>query len=254
MNMTSRTVITACLALACSPFAHRLMAQDTAATPNSDLAQCVKWLTATVSEKIALDPTAVCSGVKKGDLGEWITEFGCGPKPEALNSTPRYCATWGEIRPSRVWAVGYSSSTKYGSDLLDETSNIDTDPQHAGATFYSTMPMLMENLSMPAGMYKLIPVKAPDGWKLKVVKQDSEAADTAQRWQSLGIVDMKAREQAENLERRYLSISTDRRALGCPGPNSRLDLQELHFTYESTDVYVCVHPGLVGQDQQASFK
>lgn len=44
---------------------------------------------------------------------------------------------------------------------------------------------------MPAGMYKLIPSKSPDGWSLAVAKQDGEWDDAKPTQQYLGSVQMK---------------------------------------------------------------
>jgi hypothetical protein len=251
--MLTRTVLTLSLAVVGSVAPPSLIAQDATVAPNSDLAKCVRWMKATVSEKIKVDPTDFCSGVQTGELGGWATVFDCGHSPEPLTSTvPKYCASRGDISPGHAWAVGYSSSTKYGSDLLDETSSAATDSQHAGATFYSTIPTRMENLRMPAGMYKLVPVKSPDGWKLKVAKQDGDSTDGADTVRSLGILDMKVGNHESSSGKTSLSLSMDPRALGCSGPSPHFDRQELHFTYGSTDVYVCLQPDQVAQDQQAS--
>jgi hypothetical protein len=160
--------------------------------------------------------------------------------------------SYGEIRPGRAWAAGFSSSTKYGSDLLDGTSGAANDSQQAAATFYSTTPMRMENLRMPAGMYKLVPIKSPDGWKLTVAKQDGDSTDAAHTLQYLGSVDMKAAPRDSSSETTYLAISMEPRAEGCSGPSPQRDLQELHFRYGITDLFVCFRPDQVGQNQEAS--
>jgi hypothetical protein len=111
----------------------------------------------------------------------------------------------------------------------------------------------MGSIKMPAGMYKLIPSKSPDGWSLAVAKQDGEWNDAKPTQQYLGSVQMKGSASDNTTGRHNLVISTRRWAEGCPGPSPDLDVRELHFMYGSTDLFVCIRPDQVSQNQEANI-
>ena len=119
-----------------------------------------------------------------------------------------------------AWAAGFSSATRDGSDLLGGTPDAAKDAQQAAATFYSRTAVWMGSLRVPAGMYRLIPSKSPDGWSLAVARQDGEWNDAKTAQQYLGSVAMK-RSASDNPTGQYLTIATRRWAEGCPGPSPR---------------------------------
>jgi hypothetical protein len=201
----------------------------------------------------AFDPTDFCSGIWDGHTGGWDSIFKCGQPTQQLNGTaPRYCASSGQISASETWAAGFSSATRYGSDLLGKTSDAAKDSQQAAATFYSRTAVWMGSIKMPAGMYKLIPSKSPDGWRLAVAKQDGEWNDAKPSQQYLGSVQMKG-SASDNSTGDNLAISTRRWAEGCPGPSPDHNVRELHFEYGKTDLFVCVRPDQVPQSQEANL-
>ena len=79
------------------------------------------------------------------------------------------------------------------------------DSQHAAVTFYSTNSVWMGSLRLPAGMYKLIPSKSPDGWRLAVAKQDGESNDARRTQQYLGSVELEKRGVLTTLQGRAIS-------------------------------------------------
>jgi hypothetical protein len=181
MKLRPVTVLSLCLAFVSSGAFSSLSAQDASVPSRSEVYQCMKWLKATVpylrtpndGDLRKLDPAHFCAGIQEGGLGGWGAVFRCGQSAEQFSGTPlRYCTSFGEVNAGDAWAAGFSSTTKDGSDLLDGTSDIVKDSQHAAVTFYSTSSVWMESLRLPAGIYKLIPSKSPDGWGLAVAKQD----------------------------------------------------------------------------------
>jgi hypothetical protein len=249
MKLGSVTVLTLSLIFAFSSLA----AQDASVASASDVNQCVKWMKATVSARVP-DPTEFCSGIWDGHLGGWDSVFKCGKLTQQFTGTaPRYCTSSGQIGAGEAWAAGFSSATRDGSDLLGGTSDAAKDLQQGAATFYTTTAMWMGNLRLPAGMYKLIPSKSPDGWSLAVAKQDGEWNDAKSTLQYLGIVQMKSSSSDSPTGTDNLGISTRRWAQECPGPSPDRSVRELHFSYGSTDLFVCIRPGEVPQRQEANL-
>ena len=123
--------------------------------------------------------------------------------------------------------------------------------QHAAVTFYSTNSVWMESLRLPAGMYKLIPSKSPDGWRLAVAKQDGEWNDARYKQQYLGSIELKRVASDTPPEKSNLAISLGPGAERCPTPSVRRDVKELHFTFGSTDLFVCFRPD---RGQEASHE
>jgi hypothetical protein len=263
MKLSSVTVLTLSLAFVSSGASSSLRAQEASATSISDeVAQCVKWMQATVpglrppndGDLRKLDPAHFCSGIEEGGLNGWGSVLlKCGKPAEQLSGmAPRYCTSSGEIYAGHAWAAGFRSTTKRGSDLLDGKSGAVSDSQHA-VTFYSASSVWMEDLRLPAGMYKLIPSKSPDGWKLAVAKQDGESSDAEHAQQYLGSLAMKAAPRDATSEQTNLGISVRRGGERCPGPSPRRDIGELHFIYGSTDLFVCLRPNQVLQRQEADI-
>jgi hypothetical protein len=253
MKLGSVTVLTLSLAFAGSGAFSSLAAQD-ALAPASDVNQCVKWMKATVSARVP-DPTEFCSGIWDGHLGGWDSVFKCGKPTQQLTGTaPKYCTSSGQISAGEAWAVGFSSATRDGSDLLGGTSDPAKDSQQAAATFYSRTAVWMGNLRLPAGMYKLIPSKSPGGWGLAVAKQDGEWNDAKSTQQYLGIAQMKgSSSDSPTTGTDNLGISTRRWAQGCPGPSPDHNVRELHFSYGSTDLFMCIRPDQVSQRQETNI-
>ncbi len=256
MKLSSVIVLTLSLAFEIFGASSSLRAQEASVPSSSEVEQCVKWMKATVpglrtlddADLRRVDPAHFCSGIQEGGLGGWGAVFQCGQPAEQLSGTaPRYCASYGEIDAGHAWTAGFSSRTKYGSDLLDRNSGAASDLQHA-VTFYSTNSVWMESLRLPAGMYKLIPSKSPEGWRLAVAKQDGESSDAKHSQQYLGSVEMKS-VASDYPPGTSLAISLGPGA-ECPGASARRDVRELHFTYESTDLFVCVR---TDQGQEAKM-
>jgi hypothetical protein len=96
-------------------------------------------------------------------------------------------------------------------------------------------------------MYKLIPSKSPDGWRLAVAKQDGEWNDAKYKQQYLGSIELKRVASDNPPEKSNLAISLGPGAEKCPTPATWRDVKELHFTYGSRDLFVCFRPDR-GQD------
>jgi hypothetical protein len=88
-------------------------------------------------------------------------------------------------------------------------------------------------------MYKLVPYKSPDGWRLAVARQDGEWNAAIHTEQYLGSVDLKRVASDNPPGKSNLAISLDPRAERCTSPSVRRDVKELHFAYGSTDLFVC---------------
>jgi hypothetical protein len=259
MKLGPVTILTLSLAFAGSGAFSSLRAQDASVPSSSEAYQCMKWMKATLpnlrtpndDDLRKLDPAHFCSGVQEGQLGGWGAVFKCGQSAEQFSGTPlRYCASSGEVGAGDAWAAGFSSTTKDGSDLLDGTSDAVNDSQHAAVTFYSTNSFWMEGLRLPAGMYKLVPSKSPDGWRLAVARQDGEWNAAIHTQQYLGSVDLKRVASDSPPGKSNLAISLGPGAERCTSPSVRRDVKELHFTYGSTDLFVCFRPD---QGQEANM-
>jgi hypothetical protein len=259
MKLGSVTILILSLAFAGSGAYCSLRAQDASVSSSNEANQCMKWMKATVpflrtpddGDLRRLDPAHFCSGIQEGGVGGWGAVFKCGQSVEQFSGTPvRYCASFGEVNAGNAWAAGFSSRTKDGSDLLDGTSDALKDSQHAAVTFYSTNSVWMESLRLPAGMYKLIPSKSPDGWRLAVAKQDGEWNDARNSQQYLGSVELKSVASDIPPGKSNLGISLGDGVARCPGPSVWRAVKELHFTYGNTDLFVCFRPD---QRQEANI-
>jgi hypothetical protein len=256
MKLGSVTTVTLFLTFVRAGALHSLRAQDASSPSSDDVYQCMKWIKATVpnlrtpndDDLRKLDPAHFCAGIQEGTLGGWGAVFKCGQSAE---QPLRYCASFGEVNAGDAWAAGFSSTTKDGSDLLDENSDTVKGSQHAAVTFYSTYSVWMGSLRLPAGMYKLIPSKSPDGWRLAVAKQDGEWNDARHTQQFLGSVELKKVAPDNPPEKSNLGISLGPGLERCLSPSVRRDIKELHFTYGSTDLFVCFRPN---QGQEATMR
>lgn len=257
------TVMTLSLVLVGSGAFSGLRAQDAAVTPGTDTQRCVNWMKATVpvADLRGPDPADFCSGIQNGNLGAWIATSKCGASPALLTGTaPKYCASWGEISAHEAWAAGFSSTTKDGRELLEGASDSAKDTQRNAVTFYSRTAVWMGSLRVPAGMYKLIPSKSPDGWSLAVARLDGEWNDAKAPQQYLGTVEMKDLASGnpmgkDHLEmgKDYLEIWAGNFATGCEGRPTDFNGRELHFILGSTDLLLCIRPEQLPQSQEANM-
>jgi hypothetical protein len=250
MNMGSVTVMTLSLLFAGSS----LRAQGPTAAPDTETQRCVNWMKATVPGISTLDPSDFCAGIKKdGSPDGWWSIWKCGqPTQQLPGATPRYCTSSGQFFRGEAWAAGFSSTTRDGRDFFDGDSDGAKDQHLIAATFYSRTPLWMENLLVPAGIYKLIASKSPDGWSLAVAKLDGEWNDAKPSLQYLGSLLMKG-SASDNPTADNLGISTKPWAEGCPGPSSDFSVRELHFQDGSWDLFVCIRPDQVPQSQEAKM-
>jgi hypothetical protein len=204
----------------------------------------VQWMKATVPGISTLDPSDFCSGVKRGSTGGWYSIWKCGQSAKQLTGTlPRYCTSPGQLTAHEAWAAGFSATTTDGRELLDGTSDATKELHRSVATFYSRTPVWMGSLRVSAGMYELMPIKSSDGWKLAVAKQ---------RGEYLGTVEMKAAASGDPMGKN-LVISTKHWGEGCPGPSPDFNVRELHFSYGSTDLFVCFRPDQVPLSQEENI-
>jgi hypothetical protein len=248
------TVLTLSLAFVESGAFSSLRAQDAAVASASEVHQCVEWMKATVSAS-APDPTEFCSGIWDGNLDRWHSVYHeCRqPNQQLTGAAPRYCASSGQVSAREAWAVGFSSTTRDGHDLLGGLSDFANNSQKAAATFYSRTAVWMENLRVPAGMYKLVPSRSAGGWSLAVAKLDGEWNDGRPQQQYLGSVQMRGSASENATGKSIVGISTRSWAEGCPGPSRNHDIRELHFFYGTTNLFVCVRPDQVWQNQETNM-
>jgi hypothetical protein len=244
--MRLRSVTAVALSLAFASYGSlTLRAQEASVASGTEIDSCVRWMKATVSEGATrtLDPTDFCSGIKRGNTDGWYSMWKCGHLAEPPNgATPRYCTSSGQLTAREAWAAGFSTATTDGRELLDQTSDTAKDLHRSAATFYSRTPVWMGTLRLPAGMYELMPVKSPDGWKLDVAKQHGEY---------LGSVEMETA-ASNDPAGKNLVISTKHWGEGCPGPSPDFNVRELHFSYGSTNLFVCLRPDQVSQEENIS--
>lgn len=246
MTLRSVTVLALSFAFA-SCGSLTLRAQDASVASRTAIDSCVQWMKATVSAGVAgpLDPTEFCSGIKRGNICGWYSIWKCGHPTGSLNdATPGYCTSSGQLTAHEAWAAGFSTATTPdGHELLEETSDIAKDLHRSAATFYSRTPVWMETLRLPAGMYELMPTSTQAGWKLAVAKQHGEY---------LGSVEMKTA-ASDDPAGKNLVISTKYGSDACPGPSPDSNVRELHFSYGSTDLFVCLRPDQVPLSQEENI-
>jgi hypothetical protein len=257
VKLYSLTILTLALTFAGSGAS----AQDASVNPDTETQRCVNWIKATVpdlrtpddADLRKLDPVDFCSGVQSGSIGGWYSIFNCGASPVAIaGSAPGYCTSSGQITAHEAWGAGFSSATRDGSDFLAGASGSAQDSQRSAATFFTASAVWMENLRVPAGMYKLMPSKSPDGWSLAIAKQ-GEWSDTTLRPQYLGSVLMKGSESDGPAGKHNLAIWTGVWAERCGGHLPNFDVRELHFKYGSSDLFVCIRPEQVPQTPKATM-
>ncbi len=169
----------------------------------------MKWIKATIpylrtpndDDLRKLDPAHFCAGIRRGTLGGWGAVFKCGQSAE---HPLRYCASFGGVNAGDAWAARLSPQQRMEATFFDQNSDAVKGSQHAAVTFYSTYSVWMGSLRLPAGMYKLIPSKSPDGWRLAIAKQDGEWNDARHTRAFLGSVELK-KVAPETLRRRAIS-------------------------------------------------
>jgi hypothetical protein len=237
MRLAFPPLLSFALALVSCGSISTVRAQEASVASKTEIARCVRWMKETVQIKPggALDPAEFCAGVQRNGLGGWYSIFKCGQ----LTKTPvRYCASSGQIGPGEAWAAGFRSTTTDGHELLDEASEATKDSHPVAATFYSRTGLSLGSLRLAPGMYDLMPSKSPEGWKLEVAKWSD--MPTPQNY--LGSVEMRG-VGSDNLGKKSnLGISTRPWADGCSDLSPDRSLRELHFTYGSTDLFVCIRP------------
>jgi hypothetical protein len=254
MKIRSVIPLTLCLAFAGSGSLFNLHAQDAAAASTAATDRCVHWMKTTVPGVFDLEPTDFCSGrYKYPGPGGWWSLHDCGqPSDQVAGAAPKYCASSGQISKSEAWAVGFSSKTIDGRELLDGNADTTGHPGAIAATFYSRTPVWIGNLRLLAGMYDLTPAKSEDGWELFVSRQEGESVAGAK--QSVGKIVMNAVEPNSNATgRASLAITTSAWAERCPGPALDWSLRELHFIYGNTDLFVCVRPDQILKNQEENL-
>jgi hypothetical protein len=245
MRLHSVTAVTLSLTFA-SYGGLTLRAQDASVAPSTAIDSCVRWMKAMVSEGTTrtLDPADFCSGVKRGNIGGWYSMWKCGhPEAQLNGATPRYCTSSGQLTAYEAWAAGFSTaSTPDGHELLEETSDTAKHLHRRAATFYSRTPVWMGTLRLPAGMHELTPAQSPDGWKLDVATEHGDY---------LGSVEMKTA-SSDDPAGKNLVISTTPWSEGCTGPSPDFNVRELHFSYGSTNLFVCLRPDQVPASQEVN--
>ena len=185
----------------------------------------------------------IAYGGKTLPAGGWYSMRKCGhPAEQLTGATPRYCTSSGRLTAHEASAAGFSTATTDGHELLDQTSDTAKDLHRSAATFYSRTPVWMGTLSLPAGMYELMPAQSPDGWKLDVATEHGD---------SLGSVKMETA-ASNDPAGKNLVISTKPWGDGCPDPSPDFNVRELHFSYGSTDLFVCLRPDQVPQEVNVS--
>jgi Protein of unknown function (DUF2911) len=262
MKIWHVTVMALSLGFAASGTFSALRAQQAAAAPDPQTQRCVNWIKATVpvAELRGLDPADFCSGVQTGNFGAWSSVFHCGVSSAPTGTSPKYCASWGEIREHETWAAGFSSTTKDGHELFDESSDSSKNAQRNAVTFYSRTPVWMGSLRVPAGMYKLTPSRSPDGWSLAVARLEGEWNDAKAPQQNLGTVEMKNSDNPTltdslyfELGKDYLEIWAGNFAAGCGKRPTDFNGRELHFILGSTDLLVCIRPEHSPESQRSNI-
>jgi hypothetical protein len=211
--------------------------------------RCVSWVKS-VRPSNGIDPADFCSGVIQHNVNGWYSIRKCGTQQDvASKPAADYCASSGLILQGEAWAAGFSSDTADGSDLL----NGGADANRGHAVFYSRTGFTLGNLTLPAGMYLLLPKNSPTGWTLKVTEQ-GEGADKGQRnLQEFGTIAMKlANPSDRTVPSKNLAVSAQPWSDQCPGPSKDFHVRELHFIYGETNLFVCVRPEQVPAVDSAS--
>jgi hypothetical protein len=241
MRLLSSPVLALSLAFAGCGCISTLRAQEASVASKAEIDSCVKWMKATVPNVHSLDFVDFCSGVKKGSLSSWNSLVACGQATEQPAGTAaRYCTSSGQITEHEAWGAGFSSTTN-GRELLFGDAEASKDSQQIAATFYSWTAVRMEDLNLPAGMYRLRPSQSPGGWRLAVAKQNGESIAGKDWGQDMGTIELRSEARDVSGEK-TLTIWTAGGSEQCPGPKMDFRVKELHFLYQSTDLFVCLRP------------
>ncbi len=256
MRLDSPTILILALVFGGAGTFSCVKAQDTSTSSGIESQRCVNWVNAMVpvADLRNLNPVDFCSGGKDENFGGWSAVFKCGASPTLLTGTAlSYCTSFGQVRRHEAWAAGFSSTTKHGRELLDGSSDFPDDSQRNAVTFYSRTPVWIGSLRMAAGMYKLIPSKSQDGWNLAVAKFDGEWNAHKPPQQDLGTIKMTGSTPEKPMGKDYLEIWGRPFSNACGGGSPNLNIRELHFILESTDLFVCIRPEQASQSQQATL-
>jgi hypothetical protein len=210
---------------------------------------CVSWVKS-VRPSNDIDAADFCSGVIQRNENGWWTIRKCGTQPDtASKPAPKYCASSSLILQGETWAAGFSSETIDGRDLL----NGGTDANRKHAVFYSRTGFSIGDLTLPAGIYSLLPSNSPTGWTLKVTEQGENADDGQRTLREFGTIAMKQAHPSDRVgSSRNLTVLAQPWSDQCPGPSKDFHARELHFIYGETDLFVCVRPDQVPAVDSAS--
>jgi hypothetical protein len=215
-------------------------AQPTPTASDRTIDHCVRWLKATVNEGMwhQLDPADFCAGVQLNNVGGWVSDTVCGNAPEQhAGSAPSYCSSAGQISPSEAWAAGFGSSSGDGGELLADAYDRGTQSPRAAAVFYTRTATWIGDLRISPGMYKLVPQRSTAGWRLAVSREGGGFVASAALQKNLGAIEATANRPPNHL---LVWIRPDSHT--CPGPSTDIEVRELHFIFESTDLFFCVRP------------
>ncbi|HEY0795910.1 MAG TPA: hypothetical protein VGD64_09040 [Acidisarcina sp.] len=150
----------------------------------------------------------------------------------------------GRTMPGDTLAVGLTSATPDGRDLLAATQDSPNDPRHAGVILYSRTAATIGELRVPPGIVKLVPSRSAEGWKLTVIKQNGEWDEDEHPPLILGTMRL---EQAvvEGPSQNELLLDLLPFPRSCPVGAGTRNIREIHMEYGDVDLFVCVRPDQV---------
>ena len=202
--------------------ANFLTAQN-ASDARVQMEHCIHWINAIVTPRQTFDPVNFCAGFETGNTSGLYTQNFIGL-----------------TMPGDTVAFSLRTPSKDGHEFLAATEDPTDDPQRIAATFFSRTPFTIQNVRLPAGMYKLFPYQLPEGWQLAIARQDGEWNDPLNPSQRLAQVEMNTVAMDYPYAKLYAYLHLISPHCGPAKP--AWSIRELEFAFGDTDVSVCLRP------------
>jgi Protein of unknown function (DUF2911) len=227
--------------------ASRVEAQEVRNTFDLETVYCPRWLGVVISKSDLDDPARFCSGIiENGSRGGWSSSGDC---PRTLGrvaeTTPSFCASVGRKDWDTTLAVGVISTSMKGREFLDGTLPVQSDVNYGAATLYTRTAIWIGDVRVPAGIYSVHVSESPEELKLDINKQTGEwnPGDDAPPY--LGSAEMK-RAPIRGLPVPWLRLEFWPTVWDGPVSPAVAHVQDLHFIWGDTNLYVRIRPDETG--------
>jgi hypothetical protein len=248
MQSSAKAALSLVLAYISIVIASRVQAQEVRSTFDLETVECPRWLEAVISKSDLDDPARFCSGIiENGSPVGWSSSGDC---PRTLGrvaeTTPRFCASVGRKDWDTTLAVGVIATSMKGREFLDGTLPDHKDVNYGAATLYTRTAIWIGDVHVPAGMYSLHVSQSPEELKLEVSKQMGEWKPEDDAPPYLGSAEVK-RVPIKGLPMPWLRLEFWPTVWDGPVSPAEAHVQDLHFIWGDTNLYVRIRPGEIGE-------